>query len=102
MRGCEQGVLPMKRTRASQTAMGTAALRALESAKPATERMCDDPYARQFILVEGFDQSVQTLFIWEGVTLYLEKRQSMPLWPGFASMPAEDPPLSLIIRTPRL
>ncbi len=39
----------MKRTRASQTAMGTAALRALESAKPATERMCDDPYARQFI-----------------------------------------------------
>lgn len=39
----------MKRTRASQTAMGTAALRAFESAKPATERMCDDPYARQFI-----------------------------------------------------
>ncbi len=39
----------MKRTRASQTAMGTAALRALESAKPATERMCDDPYARPFV-----------------------------------------------------
>lgn len=39
----------MKRTRASQTAMGTAALRAIESEKPATERMCDDPYARQFI-----------------------------------------------------
>ncbi len=39
----------MKSTRASQTAMGTAALRAIESEKPATERMCDDPYARQFI-----------------------------------------------------
>ena len=39
----------MKRTRASQTAMGTAALRAMESAKPATERMCDNPYARYFI-----------------------------------------------------
>jgi methyltransferase (TIGR00027 family) len=39
----------MKRTRASQTAMGTAALRAFESAKPATARMCDDPYARHFI-----------------------------------------------------
>jgi methyltransferase (TIGR00027 family) len=39
----------MKRARASQTAMGTAALRALESEQPATERMCDDPYARQFI-----------------------------------------------------
>ncbi len=39
----------MKRTRASQTARGTAALRAIESEKPATERMCYDPYARQFI-----------------------------------------------------
>lgn len=39
----------MKRTRASQTAMGTAALRAMESTKPATERICYDPYARQFI-----------------------------------------------------
>jgi methyltransferase (TIGR00027 family) len=39
----------MKRTRASQTAMGTAALRAMESEKPAAERMCDDPYARQFL-----------------------------------------------------
>lgn len=39
----------MKRTRASQTALGTAALRAIESEKPATERMCYDPYARQFI-----------------------------------------------------
>jgi methyltransferase (TIGR00027 family) len=39
----------MKRTQASQTAQGTAALRAIESAKPAPERMCDDPYARHFI-----------------------------------------------------
>lgn len=39
----------MKRTRVSQTAMDTAALRAMESAKPATERICYDPYARHFI-----------------------------------------------------
>ena len=39
----------MKRTRASQTARGTAALRALESEKPTSARLCDDPYARQFI-----------------------------------------------------
>jgi len=39
----------MKKTRASQTAMGTAALRAIESEKPASERICFDPYARKFI-----------------------------------------------------
>ena len=39
----------MKRTRASQTARGTAALRAMESEKPTSARMCDDPYARQFL-----------------------------------------------------
>jgi len=39
----------MKKTQASQTAMGTAALRAIESEKPAGERVCYDPLARKFI-----------------------------------------------------
>ncbi len=39
----------MKGGRASQTARGTAALRALESEKSAEDRICDDPLARQFV-----------------------------------------------------
>ncbi len=39
----------MKQTRASQTAMGTVALRAIESEKPADERICYDPITRKFI-----------------------------------------------------
>ncbi len=39
----------MRKTQASQTAMGTAALRAIESEKPADERICYDPFAREFI-----------------------------------------------------
>jgi methyltransferase (TIGR00027 family) len=37
----------MKRTQASGTAMGTAAMRAIESEKPADERICHDPLARR-------------------------------------------------------
>jgi methyltransferase (TIGR00027 family) len=37
----------MKKTRASGTALGTAAMRAIESERPATERICYDPFARE-------------------------------------------------------
>ena len=39
----------MKRTQSSLTAEGIAVARALESSKPAGERVCYDPYARQFV-----------------------------------------------------
>jgi len=37
----------MKKTQASGTAKGTAAMRAIESEKPANERICYDPFARK-------------------------------------------------------
>jgi methyltransferase (TIGR00027 family) len=37
----------MKKTQASGTALGTAAMRAIESERPAHERICYDPFARQ-------------------------------------------------------
>jgi methyltransferase (TIGR00027 family) len=39
----------MKKTQASTTAQGIAFARALETSKPANERVCNDPFARQFI-----------------------------------------------------
>ncbi|HXX78202.1 MAG TPA: class I SAM-dependent methyltransferase [Ktedonobacteraceae bacterium] len=39
----------MKKTQASQTAKATAAVRAIESEKPANARICYDPFARRFI-----------------------------------------------------
>ncbi len=39
----------MKQNQASQTALGTAALRALESEKPAADRICYDPLARKLV-----------------------------------------------------
>jgi methyltransferase (TIGR00027 family) len=39
----------MKRNQSSLTAEGIAMARALESSKPASERVCYDPYARQFV-----------------------------------------------------
>src|SRR5512133_2276030 len=39
----------MKKYRTSITAQGIALTRALEREKPAAERICYDPYARQFI-----------------------------------------------------
>src|SRR5512136_560502 len=43
-----QGVA-MHRDRSSLTATGIAIARAVESEKPADERICYDPYARQFV-----------------------------------------------------
>ena len=39
----------MRKNRSSLTAAGIALMRAIESEKPADERICYDPYARQFI-----------------------------------------------------
>ncbi len=39
----------MKKTKKSTTAQGMAAIRAVESAKPANKRICNDPLARQLI-----------------------------------------------------
>jgi methyltransferase (TIGR00027 family) len=39
----------MKRSKSSTTAKATAALRAIESERPADERICYDPFARKFI-----------------------------------------------------
>ena len=39
----------MKKTQASTTAQGIAFARALETSKPVNERVCNDPFARQFI-----------------------------------------------------
>ncbi|MGD0610744.1 MAG: class I SAM-dependent methyltransferase [Anaerolineales bacterium] len=39
----------MRQNQSSLTAMGTAAMRALEMEKPADERICSDPMARKFI-----------------------------------------------------
>jgi O-methyltransferase involved in polyketide biosynthesis len=38
----------MRNTQSSWTARGTAAMRAIESQKPVTVRICDDPFALQF------------------------------------------------------
>ena len=38
----------MKKNQTSTTAMGIAAMRAIESEKPAGERLCYDPLARRF------------------------------------------------------
>ncbi len=40
----------MKKTQTSWTAQGTAAMRAIESVKPADIRICYDPLARQFVV----------------------------------------------------
>jgi methyltransferase (TIGR00027 family) len=39
----------VKKTQTSWTAQGTAAMRAIESEKPANTRICYDPFARQFV-----------------------------------------------------
>lgn len=43
----------MKKTQTSTTAMGIAAMRAIESEKPQNERICYDPFARQ-LTTDGF------------------------------------------------
>jgi methyltransferase (TIGR00027 family) len=39
----------MRKSQASGTAIGAAAVRAVESAKPSNERICFDPFARRFV-----------------------------------------------------
>ena len=39
----------MRKSQSSMTAIGIAIVRAIESEKPTTERICYDPYARQFV-----------------------------------------------------
>jgi methyltransferase (TIGR00027 family) len=54
----------MRKAQSSSTAIGTAAVRAIESEKPANERICYDPFARRFV-----DTSVyllMKLFAWYG------------------------------------
>ena len=52
----------MRKNQTSMTAIGIAILRGIESEKPAGERLCYDPYARQFVnpalyhLVRFFDK----------------------------------------------
>ena len=54
----------MKKTQASGTAIGTAAVRAIESAKPANKRICYDPLARKFI--DPWVYLLMKLFAWYG------------------------------------
>lgn len=57
----------MRYNRASLSAAGIAIARAVESQKPADERICFDPYARQMVPPWMY----LSLFIWQGVTMYL-------------------------------
>lgn len=56
----------MRRNQSSITAMGIAIARGVESEKPAGERICYDPFARQF--VPGWLYSVLGFFIKSGYT----------------------------------
>lgn len=59
----------MRKNQTSITAMGIAVLRAVESEKPAGERICFDPYARCFL--PGWFYSIMRFFI---ITGYAEWR----------------------------
>ena len=50
----------MRKNQSSLTAAGIAVARAVESEKPVDERICFDPYARQF--VPGLDVSPHGFF----------------------------------------
>jgi methyltransferase (TIGR00027 family) len=54
----------MRKTQASGTAIGAAAVRAIESEKPADERICYDPFARKFI--DTLFYLLIKLFAWYG------------------------------------
>jgi methyltransferase (TIGR00027 family) len=54
----------MKKAQGSGTAIGAAAVRALESEKPANERICYDPFARRFI--DSWVYLLMKLFAWYG------------------------------------
>ena len=59
----------MRKNQTSLTAMGIAVLRAVGSDKPETERICYDPYARQFL--PGWFYHTMRFFIHTG---YAERR----------------------------
>ena len=54
----------MRKSQASGTAIGAAAVRAIESEKPANERICYDPFARRFI--DTLVYLLMKLFAWYG------------------------------------
>ncbi len=54
----------MRKAQASGTAVGAAAVRAIESEKPADERICYDPFARRFINTLVY--LLMKLFAWYG------------------------------------
>jgi methyltransferase (TIGR00027 family) len=54
----------MRKAQASGTAIGAAAVRAIESEKPADERICYDPFARRFISTSVY--LLMKLFAWYG------------------------------------
>jgi len=54
----------MRKAQASGTAIGAAAVRAIESEKPANERICYDPFARGFI--DTWVYLLMKLFAWYG------------------------------------
>jgi methyltransferase (TIGR00027 family) len=56
----------MRRNRSSLTAAGIAITRAIESARPAEERICYDPYARRF--APGWLYSLTAIFVKTGYT----------------------------------
>ena len=47
----------MRKNQSSLTAAGIAIVRAVESEKPADERICYDPYARIFLKERGFRET---------------------------------------------
>jgi methyltransferase (TIGR00027 family) len=54
----------LRKAQASGTAFGAAAVRAIESEKPADERICYDPFARRFI--DTWVYLLMKLFAWYG------------------------------------
>jgi len=71
----------MRKNQTSMTAIGIAILRGIESEKPAGERLCYDPYARQFVnpalyrLVRFFDKIGYSERKGPGVTGFLAVRE---------------------------
>jgi hypothetical protein len=47
-RTCPASIGAMRKTQPSSTALGTAAVRAIETERPTAERICTDPFARRF------------------------------------------------------
>jgi O-methyltransferase involved in polyketide biosynthesis len=71
----------MRKSQSSLTAIGITIVRAIESAKPETERICYDPYARHFVngalyhFVKFFDRLGYSERKSSGVTGFLTVRE---------------------------